>query len=640
MNDDEMDAALTEYGDRWRSAQTAPPAVPHLRGGRRAPIVGAAAAAVLLIVGGAVVVRRAAPSVDVASRPGPTPRVIAVVPWRPAPVAQPEDIWPGNADDEVAACRRDGLTIEARFAVPPELRDATVAGLLEFTNIGDTACRVQTKLVWRPAGGRIGDVITTSELGAPAVLDPAEIAVSHLEWGSARCKASGDLSRVNVRLDELGDVTVPAFGLVRGACDAADGDDIGSGGWAVPVSGHPERQLVLTVQAPRDVRQGEVLKFRATLSNPTTRTVTLENCPVISMSVGESTEWHRLDCRATRTFPPGASVQYDLQTAAGRSQLAAVDRDQESVVVGLGKQYASARVRLLPANAAEPALVEVPWQPDPVAASDPGPGPTETAPPCVDGELEMTAYFAAPDKAARAPLGGVLEIRNTGERTCRVQSKFTFLPKGAQLPDGVGVTDELGPAAILAPGDLAVSSLSWWGAECEGTDELGRIDLIPHGNDGLAKRDIEAIGLARGACPREFGDVGSGSWAVTVTRRPDLEALRLAVSLDAPERVRAGEAVRFTATLSNPTEQPVSFGKGPCPVVSFSLGGEAVERHRLRCGAVPGRTVAPGAAVRFAFEVRAPQSVDESKGAGPMALTWGFDAMQFGGTSVPVSVVE
>jgi hypothetical protein len=283
-------------------------------------------------------------------------------------------------------------------------------------------------------------------------------------------------------------------------------------------------------------------------------------------------------------------------------------------------------------------VAEVPWKSAP-AKGDPPPAGFETAPPCAATALDMTAYFA-PAVGRRSPLAGVLEIRNTGEVICRVQAKFTFLPKGVRMPDAAGVTDELGPPAIMAPGDLAVSSLSWWGAECVGDGELATLRLIPHSNDGLAERDVPAAGLTRGACPRPFGDVGSGSWAATVTRRPDLEMLRLAAAIDAPTSVRRGGTLRFSVTLTNPSKQPVALDPAKCPVVAF--GFDQLETHRLQCG--KHHEFAPGQSVRFWFEAKAPSepppSPDPSIGKQPAQdplLQWQFDALRVGGgTSVPV----
>jgi hypothetical protein len=642
MNDEEMDLALREYGGRWRESQPAPDVTIAARSARRWPVVGAAAAAVLAIVGGAVGVQslRRPDVPSAAINPGPTPRLVAVVPWRPQPVAQPDDTNPeATAGEGVPACRRDELKMAARFAVPPELRDATVAGLLELTNASGRRCRVQSKVLWRPDGVHADRGDSTAELGWPAVLDPGEIAVSHLHWWGQRCQGASDLRRIRVDFsgnDGLGSATVPAFGLVRGACDrSGDGGDRGGGGWTVPVVGHPERRLALTVQAPREVRQGALAKFRATLTNPTTSTVALDRCPVVRLELGDIAQHHRLDCGNVRVFASGDSVQFELEVPAGRSVMAPEDGDRERVSVSVGAQHASAPTRILPPAAPTAASSAVPWKPDPVT-TDPTPTAHESAPPCADDALDMTAYFAP--AVGRGPLAGVLEIRNTGELICRVQSKFTFLPKGAPMPDGAGVTDELGPPAILAPGDLAVSSLTWWGAECDGTTELDRIDLIPHSNDGLEQRDIQALGLKRGACPRPFGDIGSGSWAVTVTRRPDLNALRLTVGLDAPASVRRGEKLRFSVTLTNASTDPVALDPASCPVVAF--GFNDLEKHRLPCA--DNHAFAPGASVRFHFETTAPteppptpDSSSEKPAPDPV-LQWRFDAQQFGGTSLPV----
>ncbi|HZG95701.1 MAG TPA: hypothetical protein VEZ46_13425 [Mycobacteriales bacterium] len=644
MNDEEMDAALREYGGRWRDAQDAPDVTVRTPAARRWPVAGAAAAAVLAIVGGAVGVQslREPDASRPASIPGPTPRIVAVVPWRPQPVAQPDDTDPGaTAGEDVPACRRDELTMEARFAVPPALRDATVAGLLELTNASGRRCRVQSKVLWRPDGVRADRGDTTAELGRPAVLDPGEIAVSHLHWWGQRCQGASDLRRIRVDFsgnDGLGSATVPAFGLVRGACDrSGDGGDRGGGGWTVPLVGHAERQLALTVQAPREVAQGGVLQLRATLTNPTTRPVTLDECPVVRMELGDIAQHHTLDCGSVRLFAPGDSVQFLLEAPAGRSVMAPEDSGRERVSVSVGAQHASAPIRILPPPAPTPASSAVPWKPDRVTTA-PTPTAHESAPSCAEDALEMTAYFAPPTADQRGPVAGVLEIRNVGELICRVQSKFSFLPKGAKMPDGAGVTDELGPPAILAPGDLAVSSLTWWGAECGGQADLARIDLIPHSNDRLEQRDIQAIGLKRGACPRPFGDIGSGSWAVTVTRRPDLGALRLTVGLDAPASVRRGETVRFTVTLTNPSNEPVALNRAKCPIVAF--GVDTLEKHRLQCK--DNYAFAPGQSVRFRFETKAPAQppADGSKGPGDgtALLQWHFDAMPFGGQSIPVTV--
>lgn len=280
--------------------------------------------------------------------------------------------------------------------------------------------------------------------------------------------------------------------------------------------------------------------------------------------------------------------------------------------------------------------IDVPWRPEPVTAT-PSYLPADESSPCADSELSMQALFATPEPGQRAAVGGLLEIRNTGKRTCRVQSKFTWFPVGVTLPANFGVTAELGPAAIIAPGGLAVSALSWWGAKCAGTEDLTRIQLMPHSNDGLTNRVIRAHGLHRGPCPREFGDVGSGSWAVALAGRPAMAFARLVAILDAPPTAKLGKPVRFTVTLTNVSRDHIAFDPAACPTVAFGFG-DGTSRHRLQCRAVP--ALAPGGAVRFHFEAPAPAERPRGsalKTAGHTAeLQWSFEALPFDGTLLSV----
>lgn len=351
--------------------------------------------------------------------------------------------------------------------------------------------------------------------------------------------------------------------------------------------------------------------------------------------------------RAAQSVPPAVpgfprTTRWPVALGVAASVLAIVGA--AGVVVVRRGAESDPPVAARPTSTAQAGPVTVPWQPNPAPDINKGPSPppAETAPPCADADLDMVARFAPLSGGQRGPVAGVLEIRNTGKFTCRVQSKFSWFPVGVKEPDGLGVTDELGPAAVMAPGDLAVSSLNWWGQVCSGTSELDRLRLIPHSNDGLRERIVSAVGLARGSCEQPFGDAGSGTWAVTVTRDAQPQLARLTATIDAPAEVRAGDVLQFSVTLANPTSEPVSFGPaGGCPVVMFSLGGQAVERHLLRCGNVPEKRIDPGAAVRFLFEVRAPRNgSDGSKDPQPVALTWAFEALDNSGASVPVTITD
>lgn len=341
------------------------------------------------------------------------------------------------------------------------------------------------------------------------------------------------------------------------------------------------------------------------------------------------------DVLRPRRWPVAAGVAAAVLAIVTAAGVVVVRRDSGT------PQVPAAPTQKAPSWAPQPVSLTVPWQPDPVPPQPLPESPTETAPACADAELDMLARFSAPTEKQRNAVAGILEIRNTGDRTCQVKSTFSWFPAGVPS-SGDDPFKDFKPHVVarLAPGELAVASLSWGGQECSGTSELDRIRVIPHSDSGLGERIVPAAGLVRGRCDQPAGDRGSGGHAYTATKHPEREVARLAATLEAPASIRKGDVLKFSVTLANPTDRPVSFGRPgtPCPVVSFGFGVVAhLESHLLRCDEVPGRAIAPGDAVTFEFEVR---ESAESEEPGSPHLGWGFDVLHSDGIGWPIAITD
>jgi hypothetical protein len=107
----------------------------------------------------------------------------------------------------------------------------------------------------------------------------------------------------------------------------------------------------------------------------------------------------------------------------------------------------------------------------------------------------------------------------------------------------------------------------------------------------------------------------------------------LTVTIGLPPTAVTGRPLRYTVTLANPTDRPVSLGD--CPnyqqAVLLRSGGKAVERHLLNCG--PVGAIGPGQRVTFAMVLDLPAGLRPAVGV----LTWVVEGVGVG-RKVPVTV--
>jgi hypothetical protein len=110
-----------------------------------------------------------------------------------------------------------------------------------------------------------------------------------------------------------------------------------------------------------------------------------------------------------------------------------------------------------------------------------------------------------------------------------------------------------------------------------------------------------------------------------------LEGLTATIGL--PPAAVAGRSLRYTVTLANPTDRPISLRE--CPnyqqAVLLRDGGKAVERHLLNCG--PVGAIGPGQRVTFAMVLDLPAGLRPGGGV----LTWVVESVGVG-QKVPVTV--
>lgn len=228
----------------------------------------------------------------------------------------------------------------------------------------------------------------------------------------------------------------------------------------------------------------------------------------------------------------------------------------------------------------------------------------------MDDELEMTARFAPPVPGMTTPVGGVLDMKNIGDRECRVQTKLAWWV-GAR-PADIAATDELGPPALLDAGAVARSALTWWGQDCAGTTKFDSIQVSFFSNDELSDREVPASGLARGPCARPSGDLGGGGWAQAVRRQdfyyPHDVLTQLVPTLIAPATAEVGVPIPFTLILTNVTDRPAVFDHPhppgttvSCPKLSFYIGDMDQVRREIDC-AKP-RSIDPGARASYDFTI-------------------------------------
>jgi hypothetical protein len=129
---------------------------------------------------------------------------------------------------------------------------------------------------------------------------------------------------------------------------------------------------------------------------------------------------------------------------------------------------------------------------------------------------------------------------------------------------------------------------------------------------------------------------------------PPSPLAHLQIHVDAPAEVRAGETLRYTVTLTNPTPRDIPLSE--CPnyreMILFSPR-EAKGLFQLNCASLHG-SIGAGTSVRFAMVLSVPTGFMDRKpkptpvtGFLPATLDWTFLPAGFGPVAdVPIRVVS
>jgi hypothetical protein len=279
----------------------------------------------------------------------------------------------------------------------------------------------------------------------------------------------------------------------------------------------------------------------------------------------------------------------------------------------------------------------VPWSsapPRPPAPARPAAVPPAT-PACTADRLRAAAGW----EGAGGSLAGWVRLTSRAGARCHLRGYPAIQlldQQGRALPTTTGraggsqVTE-----VLLRPGTAATVTFVWsnWCGP-----RPGRVGLRVALPGGVTLVPAIAAGTPRGLAARcdAPGAPSTLSRGPFAPQRPEpppspLEGLTATIGL--PPTAVAGQPLRYTVTLANPTHRPVSLRD--CPnyqqAVLLRDGGKAVERHLLNCG--PVGAIGPGQRVRFAMVLALPVGLRPGVGV----LTWVLDSVGVD-QKVPVTV--
>jgi hypothetical protein len=187
---------------------------------------------------------------------------------------------------------------------------------------------------------------------------------------------------------------------------------------------------------------------------------------------------------------------------------------------------------------------------------------------------------------------------------------------------------------LLRPGTAATVTFVWrnWCGPNPGPVDL-RVTL-PAGGTLVPAVEAGTRGLAaRCDAPGAPSTLSRGPFAPQLPQPPPSPLEGLTATIGLPPAVVAGRPLRYTVTLTNPTDRPISLRD--CPnyqqAVLLPDGGKAVERHLLNCA--PVGAIGPGRRVRFAMVLDLPAGLRPGAGV----LTWVIESVGVG-QKVPVTV--
>jgi hypothetical protein len=188
---------------------------------------------------------------------------------------------------------------------------------------------------------------------------------------------------------------------------------------------------------------------------------------------------------------------------------------------------------------------------------------------------------------------------------------------------------------LLRPGTAATVTFVWrnWCGPRPGLLGL-RVTLPGGGSLVPAVETGTPRGLAaRCDAPGAPSTLSRGPFTPQLPQPPPSPLQGLTATIGPPPTAVAGRPLRYTVTLTNPTQRPILLRDCPNYTEAVVLGvdGKAAERHLLNCA--PVGAIGPGRRVRFAMVLELPARLRPGAGV----LTWVIDSVGVG-QKVPVTV--
>ncbi|HEV8648691.1 MAG TPA: DUF4232 domain-containing protein [Actinomycetes bacterium] len=279
----------------------------------------------------------------------------------------------------------------------------------------------------------------------------------------------------------------------------------------------------------------------------------------------------------------------------------------------------------------------VPWSsapPRPPAPARPAAVPPGT-PACTADRLHATAGW----EGATGSLVGSVRFTSRGGAVCALNGYPTIQlldQHGRALPTRTGRSGRSQATGVLVrPGTAATAAFVWSNWCGPNPGRVGLRVTLPGG--GTLVPTVEAGTprelTARCDAPGAPSSLSRGPFAAERPEPPPSPLEGLTATIGLPPTVVAGRPLRYTVTLANPTERPVSLRDCPSYMEAVLLrnDGKAVERHLLNCA--PVGAIGPGQRVTFAMVLDLPARLRPGAGV----LTWVMESVGVG-TKVPVTV--
>ena len=267
---------------------------------RRRRVAGSVAAAAVVLAGSAVAVQ--APALLNGRNEAPT-AATATMPWVDVTVEPP-------------ALARRAPRPDAPACDPADFRDLSTVDVLDnratvlLGHSGTSRCSLRGTPVLvgtDPATGKrktlatnVDDLILKDDVRQfPATVEPGERAF----FDVTGCTGGRNYRDLAVR---LGGRDLPITDVTVGTGCRAEVNDFHV---QPPVLSGP---LTYTMEAPTTAERGRYLDYTVTISNPTDRPYTFEQCPAYLQTLGEGGVWQQLNCGG-RDIPAQGSARYAIR---------------------------------------------------------------------------------------------------------------------------------------------------------------------------------------------------------------------------------------------------------------------------------------------------------------------------------------